>query len=55
VPTNKIDITIHARARNQFITNQFVPNFWEAASEITTGAAGTCTVESSREVGAAPK
>jgi predicted secreted hydrolase len=55
VPTNKIDITIRARARNQFITNQFVPNFWEAASEITTGAAGTCTVESSRELGAPPK
>jgi predicted secreted hydrolase len=55
VPTGKIDITIHARARNQFITNQFVPSFWEAASEITSGAAGTCTVESSREVGASPK
>jgi predicted secreted hydrolase len=55
VPTGQIDITILARARNQFITNQFVPNFWEAASEITTGAAGTCTVESSREVGASPK
>jgi predicted secreted hydrolase len=55
VPTNKIDITLRARARNQFITNQFVPNFWEAASEITSGATGTCTVESSREVGASPK
>jgi predicted secreted hydrolase len=55
VPTGKIDITIRARARNQFIINQFVPNFWEAASAITTGAAGTCTVESSREVGASPK
>ena len=55
VPRSKIDITVRARARNQFIINQFVPNFWEAASEITTGAAGTCTVESSREVGAAPK
>jgi len=52
VPTGKIDITIRARARNQFITNQFVPSFWEAASEITTGPAGTCTVESSREIGA---
>jgi predicted secreted hydrolase len=55
VPADKIGITIHARARNQFITNQFVPDFWEAASEITTGAAGTCTVESSREAGASPK
>jgi predicted secreted hydrolase len=52
VPTGKIDITIRARARNQFITNQLVPNFWEAASEITAGPPGTCTVESSREVGA---
>ena len=52
VPTNKIDITIRARARNQFITNQFVPSFWEAAAEITTGATGSCTVESSREVSA---
>jgi predicted secreted hydrolase len=52
VPAGKIDITIRARARNQFITNQFVPSFWEAASEITAGLAGTCTVESSREVGA---
>jgi predicted secreted hydrolase len=55
VPADKIDITIHARARNQFMTNQFVPNFWEAASEITSGTPGTCTVESSREVGAPPK
>jgi predicted secreted hydrolase len=55
VPTGKIDITIRARARNQFVTNEFVPNFWEAASEITTGQAGTCTVESSREVGGSPK
>jgi predicted secreted hydrolase len=54
VPTGKIDITLRARARDQFITNQFVPNFWEAASEITSGPAGTCTVESSREVGASP-
>jgi predicted secreted hydrolase len=55
VPTGKIDITIHARARNQFITNQFVPNFWEAASAITTGTPGSCTVESSCEVSASPK
>jgi predicted secreted hydrolase len=54
VPTGKIGITIHARARNQFITNQFVPNFWEAASAITAGTPGSCTVESSREVSAPP-
>lgn len=55
VPVGKIDITLRARARNQFITNQFVPSFWEAASEITSGGAGTCTVESSREAGAVHK
>jgi hypothetical protein len=55
VPTGHIDITLHPRARNQFITNQFVPNFWEAASAITAGIPGTCTVESSREVSAARK
>jgi predicted secreted hydrolase len=54
VPTGKIDITIRARARHQFITNQFVPNFWEAASAITTGTPGSCTVESSREVETSP-
>ena len=55
VPAGKLDFTIRARARNQFITNQFVPSFWEAASQITAGPAGTCTVESSREVGASKK
>jgi predicted secreted hydrolase len=55
VPAGKIAITLRARARNQFITNQIVPSFWEAASEITAGGAGTCTVESSREVRASQK
>ena len=50
VPASRIDITIRARARDQFITNQFVPSFWEAASAITSGASGSCTVESSRQV-----
>jgi predicted secreted hydrolase len=54
VPGSRIDITIRARARNQFITNQFVPSFWEAASSITSGATGSCTVESSREVPTGP-
>jgi len=52
VPADHIDITVRARARHQFIVNQFVPNFWEAASAITSGTPGTCTVESSREVAA---
>ncbi|MGO9901479.1 MAG: lipocalin-like domain-containing protein [Solirubrobacteraceae bacterium] len=51
VPSGQIDITIAARARNQFITNQFVPSFWEGASSIISGSAGSCIVESSREVG----
>jgi predicted secreted hydrolase len=54
VPTGQINITIRARARNQFITNQFVPSFWEAASAVTVGTPGSCTVESSREVSASP-
>jgi len=53
VPLGRIDITVRARARHQFITNQFVPSFWEGAASITSGAPGTCIVESSREVGAA--
>jgi predicted secreted hydrolase len=52
VPAGSIDITLRARARDEFITNQFVPNFWEAASLVTSGGVGTCTVESSREVAA---
>ena len=52
VPGDHIDIVLRARARRQFIANQFVPGFWEAASAITSGATGVCTVESSRELGA---
>lgn len=51
VPSAGIDITIKARARNQFIVNQYVPSFWEGASSITHGAGGECTVESSRQAG----
>jgi predicted secreted hydrolase len=52
VPSGRIDITVRSRARHQFITNQFVPSFWEGAASITSGTPGTCIVESSREVGA---
>jgi predicted secreted hydrolase len=52
VPSGQIDIAIRARARHQFITNQYVPSFWEGAASIATGSPGSCIVESSREVGA---
>lgn len=51
VPSSRIDITVRARARHQFIRNQYVPSFWEGASSITRGSPGTCIVESTREVG----
>lgn len=48
VPSAKIDITIRARARHQFIANQIVPSFWEGAASIVSGSPGTCIVESVR-------
>ena len=51
VPSGKIVITLRARARNQFITNKYVPSFWEGAASITSGSTGTCIVESTREGG----
>jgi predicted secreted hydrolase len=54
VPSGQIDITIRARARHQFITNQYLPSFWEGAASITSGSPGTCIVESTREVSASP-
>jgi predicted secreted hydrolase len=44
-----LNLTLSARARQQFITNQYLPGFWEGASTITTGTPGTCIVESTRE------
>ena len=44
-----LDVTLQARARNQFIANQFIPGFWEGAAAITSGAPGSCIVESTRE------
>jgi predicted secreted hydrolase len=52
VPSGSIDITVKARARHQFIVNQYVPSFWEGAASITKGLPGECIVESSREVAA---
>jgi predicted secreted hydrolase len=51
VPSAHVDITLAARARNQFIANRFVPGFWEGAAAITNGAPGGCIVESTREAG----
>jgi predicted secreted hydrolase len=49
VPSVHVDITLKARARRQFIANQFIPGFWEGAAAITSGASGACIVESTRE------
>jgi predicted secreted hydrolase len=49
VPRAHLNLTLGARARHQFIANQYLPGFWEGASAITTGTPGTCIVESTRE------
>jgi len=49
VPSAGLDITLASRARNQFIANRIVPNFWESAASITNGEPGSCIVESTRE------
>jgi predicted secreted hydrolase len=49
VPSAHVKITLKARARRQFIANQYIPGFWEGAAAITSGAPGTCIVESTRE------
>jgi predicted secreted hydrolase len=46
-----LNLTLSARARHQFIANQYVPGFWEGAAAITSGTTGTCIVESTRETG----
>ncbi len=55
VPAVGIHLTLHARARDQYIHNTFVASFWEGAAEVVAGPAGGCIVESSREVVAAPR
>lgn len=49
VPSARLKITLQARARSQFIANQYLPGFWEGAAAITSGAQGGCIVESTRE------
>ena len=49
VPSAHVDVTLKARARNQFIANEFIPGFWEGAAAITRGPLGSCIVESTRE------
>jgi predicted secreted hydrolase len=49
VPSAHLDLTLRARARRQFMSNQYIPGFWEGAAMITSGASGTCIVESTRE------
>jgi predicted secreted hydrolase len=49
VPSSHVNVTLKARARHQFIANQYVPGFWEGAATITSGTPGTCIVESTRE------
>jgi predicted secreted hydrolase len=49
VPSAHVNITLEARARNQFISNRLIPGFWEGAAAITRGAQGSCIVESTRE------
>jgi predicted secreted hydrolase len=49
VPAAHLDLTLAARARQQFIANQYFPGFWEGAAAITSGAPGGCIVESTRE------
>jgi predicted secreted hydrolase len=54
VPRAGVDVTLRARARQQFIHNRFVPSFWEGAATVTRGARAACIVENSREVPARP-
>jgi predicted secreted hydrolase len=49
VPSAHVHVTLKARARHQFISNQFIPGFWEGAAAITGGNPGQCIVESTRE------
>jgi predicted secreted hydrolase len=49
VPAAHLDLALAARARHQFISNRFVPGFWEGAAAVTSGTPGECIVESTRE------
>jgi predicted secreted hydrolase len=49
VQSANVDMTLRTRARHQFISNRYIPGFWEGAAAITTGTPGGCIVESTRE------
>ncbi len=49
VPSAHVNVALRARARHQFISNQYLPGFWEGAAAITSGTQGGCIVESTRE------
>jgi predicted secreted hydrolase len=49
VPSAHLDVTLKARADDQFISNKYIPGFWEGAAAVTSGAPGACIVESTRE------
>jgi predicted secreted hydrolase len=49
LPSAHLNITLKARARHQFISNQDLPGFWEGAAAITSSPPGACIVESTRE------
>jgi predicted secreted hydrolase len=49
VPALKLTLKLRSRARHQYIVNKLIPSFWEGAAAITSGPAGSCIVESSRE------
>ena len=49
MPLARLDFTIRALARNQFIPNALVPSFWEGAARVMRGPRALCFVESSRE------
>jgi predicted secreted hydrolase len=53
VPSAHVTVTLMTRARHSFISNRFLPGFWEGTTAITSGPAGACTVESTRETSGA--
>jgi predicted secreted hydrolase len=52
-PSAHVTVTLMTRARHSFISNRFLPGFWEGTTAITSGPAGVCTVEFTRETSGA--
>jgi predicted secreted hydrolase len=50
IPGAGLGLRLRSLTRDGFITNAVLPSFWEAPAAITSGPAGGCIVESSREV-----